>query len=166
MSLTLKFVLTAGLLLLGFQAAAQDIPQAFQGKWAGHYEGKVSPKHVRALCAMGYDTNEKELNAAMRNVDLSEDSGFYIEIGKKSIELNGWEWGAKYTKLNYRIYSPDKIAGTARVQEEEPEQGTQIYNDNFEFSLNRGVLTQRFRDYSTDGSGKKVWRTRTMMRCK
>ena len=47
MSLTLKSVLTAGLLLLGFQAAAQDIPQAFQGKWAGHYEGKVSPKHIR-----------------------------------------------------------------------------------------------------------------------
>ena len=89
MSLTLKSVLTAGLLLLGFQAAAQDIPQAFQGKWAGRYEGKVSPKHIRALCAMGYDTNEKELNAAMDNVDVSEDSGFYIEIGKKSIELNG-----------------------------------------------------------------------------
>jgi len=116
MSLTLKSVLTAGLLLLGFQAAAQDIPQAFQGKWAGHYEGKVSPKHIRALCAMGYDEN-----AAIDNVDVSEDSGFYIEIGKKSIELNGWEWGAKYTKLNYRIYSPDKIAGTARVREEEPE---------------------------------------------
>ena len=166
MSLTLKSVLTAGLLLLGFQAAAQDIPQAFQGKWTGRYEGKVSPKHVRALCAMGYDANEKELNTAMRNVDLSEDSGFYIEIGKKSIELKGWEWGAKYTKLNYRIYSADKIVGTARVREEEPEQGTQIYNDNFEFSLNRGVLTQRFRDFSTDGSGKKVWRTRTLMRCK
>ena len=40
MSLTLRSVLTAGLLLLGFQAAAQDIPQAFQGKWAGRYEGK------------------------------------------------------------------------------------------------------------------------------
>ena len=50
MSLTLKSVLTTGLLLLGFQAAAQDIPQAFQGKWAGRYEGKISPKHVRALC--------------------------------------------------------------------------------------------------------------------
>lgn len=76
MSLTLKSVLIAGLLLLGFKAAAQDIPQAFQGKWAGRYEGKVSPKHVRALCAIGYDTNGKELNAAIRNVDLSEDSGF------------------------------------------------------------------------------------------
>lgn len=106
MSLTLKSVLTAGLLLLGFQAAAQDIPQAFQGKWAGRAEGKVSPKHIRALCAMGYDEN-----AAIDNVYVSEDSGFYIEIGKKSIELNGWEWGAKYTQLNYRIYSPDKIAG-------------------------------------------------------
>ena len=166
MSLTLKSVLTAGLLLLGFQATAQDIPQAFQGKWAGHYEGKVSPKHVRALCAMQYAANEKELNAAMDNVNLPDDSGFYIEIGKKSIELNGWEWGARYTKLNYRIYSADKIAGTARVREEDIEQGPQIYNDNFEFSLNRGVLTQRFRDYSTDGSGKKVWRTRTLMRCK
>ena len=40
MSLTLKSVL---------QAAAQDIPQAFQGKWAGRYEGKVSPKHIRLL---------------------------------------------------------------------------------------------------------------------
>ena len=166
MSLTLKSVLTAGLLLLGFQAVAQDIPQVFQGKWAGKYEGKVSPKHVRALCAMGYAANEKERNAAVDNVDVSEDSGFYIEIGKKSIELKGWEWGAKYTKLNYRIYSTDKIAGTARIREEEPEQGTQIYNDNFEFSLNRGVLTQRFRDFSTDGSGKKVWQTRTLMRCK
>ena len=91
MSLTLKSVLTAGLLLLGFQAAAQDIPQAFQGKWAGRAEGKVSPKHVRALCAMGYAANEKERNAAVDNVDVSEDSGFYIEIGKKSIELKGWE---------------------------------------------------------------------------
>ena len=90
MSLTLKSVLTAGLLLLGFQAVAQDIPQAFQGKWAGRYEGKVSPKHVRALCAMGYDEN-----AAIDNVYVSEDSGFYIEIGKKSIELNGWEWGCE-----------------------------------------------------------------------
>jgi hypothetical protein len=35
---------------------------------------------------MGYDEN-----AAMDNVDVSEDSGFYIEIGKKSIELKGWE---------------------------------------------------------------------------
>ena len=46
MSLTLKSVLTAGLLLLGFQAAAQDIPQAFQGKWAGRAEGKVSVSYT------------------------------------------------------------------------------------------------------------------------
>ena len=84
MSLTLKSVLIADLLLFAFPAAAQDIPQAFQGKWAGRSEGKVSPKHIRALCAMGYDEN-----AAMDNVDVSEDSGFYIEIGKKSIELKG-----------------------------------------------------------------------------
>ena len=78
MSLTLKFVLTAGLLLLGFQAAAQDIPQAFQGKWVGRAEGKVSPKHIRALCAMGYDEN-----AAIDNVDVSEDSGFYSQLKSK-----------------------------------------------------------------------------------
>ena len=133
MSLTLKSVLTAGCSFLDSKPLPKIFHKRFQGKWAGKYEGKVSPKHIRALCAMRYAVNEKELNAAMGNVDLSEDSGFYIEIGKKSIELNGWEWGAKYTKLNYQIYSADKIAGTARVREEEPEQGTQIYNDNLSF---------------------------------
>ena len=49
-----------------------------------------SVEKSRNLCVSTPRFNE---NAAMDNVDVSEDSGFYIEIGKNQLELNGWEWG-------------------------------------------------------------------------
>lgn len=153
------------LMIFALPTWAKDIPSEFQGKWAGLYDRPANDKQVKLLCALRFQ-DKPISDMTLQKANLSEDSGFFIQIDKQSFELSGWEYYEKFKPLKYTTHSPNKITGTARIEDEtDPEQGLMIRQGNFALFLNKQILTRKFLDYAPDDSGKKIWQTQTFRRC-
>lgn len=155
MGFKMKIALCAMLCGMVFQVVAKDVPRAFQGKWVGIANHTMTSKQVSEYCQFFFGENGQ----------YEFDNGIGLVVGKNSLAYQYWESAETFKSLNYKIYTSNQIQGIGQFIEDSQGQ-EDISQRKFELALHNNVLTDKYLDYAADGSGKRVWYTRTFYRCK
>lgn len=122
-------------------ANAQDIPKAFQGKWAGDYH-VLQPFQIKSIC------NGKEDSDISMTMTVTKDKILLTQFEKNETIEN-----FKFNKTNKNFFKATaKVTEVGGVTDQNGDLTTDklIYTRNVEFSLDKDGLLELYKDNLKD----------------
>lgn len=157
-----KIIFISALSACTFQAAAKDIPSAFQGQWVAQHGSPIDKQTAQAACTALQQNNitalYRETSPLLITLTIDKQRLHYVH----HVAANDTQQET-YSQLRFsKKYTPKHIAGTAKYT------GLSRHPDparDFELRLQDGILHSHYWDYHQGTDKWDFWAHDEFVRC-